>query len=277
MKIGIIGTGNMGSILIEAFVEGKIVSPSSMIITNRTIEKAMTIKKQLPGIQLTEDIKDLGTKADLIFICVKPHDVLQVVQELKPVLTEEQCLISITSPINVEQLEALVPCSVARVIPSITNRALSGVTLVTYGNRCDKKWKAVLHCLLRPISKPIEIENNITRVASDIVSCGPAFFSYLTQRFIKAAVRETEIDQETATMLASEMLIGLGELLRKGYYTLPTLQEKVCVKGGITGEGINVLENELGNIFEHIFQATQIKFEDDLKNIKKHYTIDHSP
>lgn len=129
---------------------------------------------------------------------------------------------------------------------------------------------------MSPISTPVEIENNITRVASDIVSCGPAFFSYLTQRFIRAAVHETEIDKQTATTLASEMLIGLGELLRKGYYTLPTLQDKVCVKGGITGEGINVLENELGNIFEHIFQATQIKFEDDLKDIEKQYTIDNS-
>lgn len=277
MKIGMIGTGNMGRILIEAFVEGKVVSPSSIIITNRTMAKAMAIRHQIPGIQVTEGIKELGSHADLIFICVKPHDVLPVVRELKPVITEDKCLVSITSPINVEQIEALVPCSVARVIPSITNRALSGVALVTYGSSCDRRWKTTLTCLLNPISKPVEIENNITRVASDIVSCGPAFFSYLTQRFIQAAVHETAIDKETATTLASEMLIGLGELLRKGYYTLPTLQDKVCVKGGITGEGINVLENELGNIFEHIFQATQIKFEDDLKDIKKHYTIDNSP
>lgn len=277
MKIGMIGTGNMGRILIEAFVEGRAVSPSSMIITNRTISKAMAIRKQFSEIQVTKEITEVASLADLIFICVKPHDILQVLLQLKPVLSEEKCLVSITSPINTEQLEACVPCSVARVIPSITNRALSGVTLLTYGANCDKRWKMILNCLLNPISTPIEIENNITRVASDIVSCGPAFFSYLTQKFIQAAVHETEIDYETATTLASEMLIGLGELLRKGYYTLPTLQEKVCVKGGITGEGINVLENELGNIFEHIFQATQIKFEDDLKDIKKQYTIDNSP
>ncbi len=277
MKIGMIGTGNMGRILIEAFMEGKVIAPSSMIITNRTIAKAMEIRQQFPEIQVTEEIKELGRHADLIFICVKPHDVLQVVRDLEPVLTEDKCLISITSPINVEQLEALVPCSVARVIPSITNRALSGVALLTYGKDCEKSWKTIINCLLNPISKPVEIKNNVTRVASDIVSCGPAFFSYLAQKFIQAATHVTEIDKETATTLASEMLIGLGELLRKEYYTLPTLQDKVCVKGGITGEGINVLENELGNIFEHIFQATQIKFEDDLKIIEKQYIIDNSP
>nr|WP_295969532.1 late competence protein ComER [uncultured Bacillus sp.] len=273
MKIGVVGTGNMGRILIEALLEGKAVSPSSMIITNRTISKAMNIRHQFPGIQVTEKIKEIGRKADLIFICVKPHDVLPVILQLQPVLTSDKCLVSITSPINVEQIEAFVSCSAARVIPSITNRAHSGVTLITFGTSCDRKWRTILTCLFNSISTPVEIENNITRVASDIVSCGPAFFSYLTQRFIQAAVHETEIDHETATILASEMLIGLGELLRKGYYTLPTLQDKVCVKGGITGEGINVLENELGNIFEHIFQATQIKFEDDLKDIKKQYTI----
>lgn len=71
--------------------------------------------------------------------------------------------------------------------------------------------------------------------------------------------------------LASEMLIGLGELLRKRHYSLQTLQEKVCVKGGITGEGIKVLENELGEVFEHLFQATHVKFEEDLKKINRQY------
>ncbi|HEY2421445.1 MAG TPA: NAD(P)-binding domain-containing protein, partial [Neobacillus sp.] len=40
MKIGIIGTGNMGRILVEALIEGKAISPSSMMITNRTKAKA---------------------------------------------------------------------------------------------------------------------------------------------------------------------------------------------------------------------------------------------
>ena len=121
--------------------------------------------------------------------------------------------------------------------------------------------------LFTKISIPVTIDEKITRVASDIVSCGPAFFSYLLQRFILAAVNETEIDVNTATVMASEMIVGLGELLRQGHYTLPSLQEKVCVKGGITGEGIKILESELGDVFEHLFQATHEKFHDDLQKV----------
>jgi len=50
------------------------------------------------------------------------------------------------------------------------------------------------------------------------------------------------------------MLIGTAKLLEKNHYTLQELQEKVLVKGGITGEGIKVLEEgRLTELFEAVF------------------------
>jgi competence protein ComER len=274
MKIGIIGTGNMGRILAEALIDGNAVSPSSMMITNRTLSKALEIQKIYPGLTVGQNAIEVAQNSDAIFICVKPHNVWDVFQQINPELNKDKCLISITSPISVEQLERAVDCSVMRIIPSITNRALAGVSLFTYGEQCAPKWRTYFHTLFEEISVPVEIEEKITRVASDIVSCGPAFFSFLVQRFITAAVKETEIDQTTATKLASEMLVGLGELLSKNHYTLPTLQEKVCVKGGITGEGIKVLENETGEMFEKLFQATHKKFEEEMEKVREKFDND---
>ncbi|UII54946.1 late competence protein ComER [Cytobacillus spongiae] len=272
MKIGFIGTGNMGRILIEALIDGNAVSPSSMMVMNRTKQKALKIQEVYEAVTVVDKAEDIARNAELVFICVKPHDVYPVLQTIKPYLNENKCVVSITSPISVEQIETIVDCSVARAIPSITNRALAGVSLLSFGNQCTHGWRDLLQDMFRAISTPMEIEEDITRVASDIVSCGPAFFSYLTRRFIEGAVEETEIDEEAATKLASDMLIGLGELLRKGFFTLPTLQEKVCVKGGITGEGIKVLEDGLGDVFNQLFQATHRKFDDDLELTKKQYT-----
>lgn len=267
MKIGIIGTGNMGTILIEALIDGKAVSPSSMVITNRTKTKAMLLKDKYTGIRVGENAAAVASQSDLVFICVKPLDVYKILDEINPHLNNRKCIISITSPIDTNQLAAKTSSSVIRVIPSITNRALAGVSLITYGEQCSDSWKTKVESLFSKISVPVKIDEKITRVASDIVSCGPAFFSYLLQRFILAAVKETEIDQETATVMASEMIVGLGELIKQGHYTLPSLQEKVCVKGGITGEGIKVMEEELGEVFEHVFQATHSKFNEDLEKV----------
>lgn len=272
MKIGMIGTGNMGRILIEALMDSTAVSPAEMIITNRTMAKASQIKDKYPGIQLGKNAEEVASQSDLLFICVKPMDIMGVLQKTQPYLTAEKCLVSITSPVRTDQLEKHVDCSVVRAIPSITNRALAGVSLITYGEKSTDVWKQRLESLFKNISIPVEINDSITRVASDIVSCGPAFFSYLLQRFIMAAVKETGIDEATATKLASEMIIGLGELLKQEHYTLPTLVAKVCVKGGITGEGIDVLERELGDVFEHLFQATNHKFEEELEKTGQQFS-----
>ncbi|MCD4838558.1 late competence protein ComER [Neobacillus sedimentimangrovi] len=272
MNVGIIGTGNMGRILIEAFIEGKAISPSSIMITNRTIAKALLLKDIYKDIKIGANDIEVAAVSDVIFICVKPLDVFKVIDRINPFLTKEKCLISITSPISTSQIERKVPCSVMRIIPSITNRALAGVSLFTLGENCSDYWKVEMEKIMSKVSVPIYIDDKLTRVASDIVSCGPAFFSYLIQSFIKAAVNETKIDEKTATNLASHMLVGMGELLKQGHYTLPSLQEKVSVKGGITGEGIKVMEKELGNMFEHVFQATHDKFQEDLEKVELQFS-----
>jgi competence protein ComER len=272
MKVGIIGTGNMGKVIIEAFIESKAISPSNLNMTNRTLKKAKEIQEKNGGHVMNSN-EEVIRSSDIIFICVKPHDVHHVIEENIESFTGDKCVVSITSPVSVDQLQSILPCSCARFIPSITNRALSGVSLLTFGSQCSEDWKQELTKLAKHVSTPVGIEEGVTRVASDIVSCGPAFFSYLTQRFIDAAVEVTEIDSETATVLASEMLVGLGELLKKDIYTLPALQEKVCVKGGVTGKGIAVMEKELGEVFEKLFQATQEKFEEDTAETRSQFGV----
>lgn len=270
MKVGIIGTGNMGTILTEAFIEGNVFEQNNLMITNRNINKALALQTKYNNLNIVTKNDDM-LQAKLIFLCVKPMEIYPLIKSLQHKLTRDHCLVSITSPITVTELEKVVNCSIARVIPSITNRALCGATLITFGENCTNYWQQQLIKTFSQISRPIEIEENITRISSDIVSCGPAFYSYITERFIKAAIQKTEISEEKATMMVTEMLIGLGKLLEEGHYTLSLLREKVCVKGGITGEGIEVLEQQLGNVFENVFEATNYKFEEDKKQLKQQF------
>ncbi len=277
MNVGIIGTGNMGTILIESFIESRAVAPSSLYITNRTLSKTDKLKNQYPELTIEKCAEDIVAVADVVFICIKPLDIYPLLTKLAPILRPNQCIVSITSPLSVRQIESVVNCNVARAIPSITNRALSGVSLLTFGENCSSEYQEYLSELFQHISIPVLIEDKVTRVASDIVSCGPAFFSYLLQQFIISAVEETEISKEQATELASGMIVGMGKLIDKGIFTLPTLQEKVCVKGGVTGEGIKVMEQELGEMFNHLFHKTHEKYYEDIREVTEQfdYKKDH--
>lgn len=273
MNIGVIGTGNMGTILIRALIDSQAVDASKLTIMNRTTAKAEKIKAQYPAVNVAESPEEVASVSDIIFICVKPHDIHPLLADIKEQLPQEKLLVSITSPVSVEQLASAVDAQTARMIPSITNRALHGISLLTFGETTTEQNRELLVDMCSKFSHPTMIEEDITRVASDIVSCGPAFISYLLQRMINAAVSETEITKEKATELTSQMMIGFGKLLEKEIFTLETLQEKVCVKGGITGEGISVLESELGDVFEHLFIRTHEKYAEDKAKSKEQFGL----
>ncbi|MET3727727.1 competence protein ComER [Fictibacillus halophilus] len=273
MKVGIIGTGNMGSVLASSFIESSAISPSRLMVTNRTLSKAERLQNAYPKMKVGNNPEEVFRFAEIVFICVKPHEFYSLLSSNKNSISKHQLLVSITSPISCEQLEDLLDCNIARAIPSINNRALAGSSLVTFGKRCHPDYKEKLLTLMSYISTPLEIDENITRVSSDIASCGPAFIGYVLQCFINSAVDQTDITKAQATQLASDMIIGMGKLLEKDIYTLPTLIQKVCVKGGITGEGIKILSNEVDEVFDHVIKRTHEKYHEECEKVSQQFEV----
>ncbi|WP_257009817.1 late competence protein ComER [Evansella halocellulosilytica] len=268
-RVGFIGTGSMGSILIESFIEARALTPTDVTITNRTMEKALHLARSYKGMKVVSKPEQVIQQCEWIFLCVKPHQMIPLLRNVKGDLTGDHTIISITSPLLVEELECVVEGGVVRFIPSIVNRALEGPSLVTFGQQIEKEEQQQFMDFFRMISRPQIINDSITRVASDLGSCGPAFLSYLLERMIQGATEETEITNEQATNIVESMLIGYGELLRQNHFTLPTLRERVTVPGGVTGEGLKVLEKEVGKQFNYVFQRTHEKFSEDRKIIKE--------
>jgi competence protein ComER len=273
MKIGIIGTGNMGSVLVASFIESSAISPARLMVNNRTLSKAERLQNAYPKIKIGNTPEEVFRFADIVFICVKPHEFYSLLTTNKNHISKHQLLVSITSPISCEQLEDLLDCNIARAIPSINNRALSGSSLISFGSRCHPDYREKLLTLMSFISTPLVIDKNITRVSSDIASCGPAFMGYVLQCFINSAVDQTDITKAQATQLASDMIIGMGKLLEKEVYTLPTLIQKVCVKGGITGEGIKILSSQMDEVFDHVIQRTHEKYHEECEKVNQQFEV----
>lgn len=269
MTYGFIGTGNMGTLLIEAFVTSGAIPPKQIWIYNRTREKAERIVRHYKEIKIAEHISEIIRNSNNIFICVRPSDYPTVLQEIQQLGQPEQTVVSITSSVMLSDLENSLLCKVIKIIPSITNAALAGAMLTMYGSKISAEEKTQWNNLFSYISTPIEIEENYVRVSSDLTSCGPAFLSFILQNMISHAIEQTSIPKELATQLVTEMIIGYGKLLSIGKYSLETLQEQVIVPGGVTGVGIHVLQEEIGPLFAHMFQKTHKKFEEDVKESKE--------
>jgi len=269
MSVGFIGTGSMGSILIEAFIESDALLPQDIIVCNRTPSKSERLAELYEGLTVAESNTLVALQSSIIFLCVKPAEFNQVIAEIAPVLLPTQIVISITSPIQISFLEQQLRAKIAKVIPSITNYVLSGVTLCIFGERMLPEDQQNVDNLLSYISEPIQIKENFTRISSDISSCGPAFFAFLLQKFIDAAVEETGIPQQQANRLACEMLLGTGKLLTEGGFTPGELQMRVAVPGGITAEGLKLMDKELKDVFHQLIRITHAKYYEDVEKVNQ--------
>lgn len=267
MNVGFIGTGTMGSLLIEALVTSGALDPSQIVISNRTFAKAKALANRYPGIRAEPLNANAAIGSDIIFLCVKPFEFKKVVDDLLPVIKPGQLLVSITSPVLISHLEEVLPCKIAKVIPSITNYVWSGATLCIYGSRVDSADSSQLESLLAYISEPLPIDEPYTRVVSDISSCGPAFISFLLEQFVDAAVDETGIERDEALRLASAMLLGTGLLLTEGGMTPAQVQDRVAVPGGITAKALHLLRCETDGVFNRLIRTTHAKFDEDVAKV----------
>lgn len=266
MQVGFIGTGNMGRILIEAFLRARALKPGQIHASNRTFAKAVELAKAYPGLNVYPGNGRVAQKSDLLFLCVKPLDYRRVIEEIARDIREEQIVISITSPVSIADLESRLKGKIAKVIPSITNQAGKGATLLMAGPRLKSEDKEKLYSLLGTISQPLWLDEKYTRISSDIASCGPAFLSFLMERMAKAAEEVTGLPRHQAITLITHMFIGTAALLEEGM-DLETLRQKVTVPGGVTAVGLDVLDRETEELFHKLFKATHHKFDRDVQKV----------
>ena len=101
MRLAVLGAGKMGGILIEAFVKQdscrrRIFSPRS-----RLPRPSERMRRDFAG----RDNRAAAKNADVIFLCVKPQTVAQVVEEIAPELNAEKLMISVAASVPTDYIE----------------------------------------------------------------------------------------------------------------------------------------------------------------------------
>ena len=80
MKIGFIGTGNMGGAILRGFAASEASEGCRLLIHNRTSERSSRIAREIPGVEILPDNTRLAEESDMIIIGVKPNGVGEVLR-----------------------------------------------------------------------------------------------------------------------------------------------------------------------------------------------------
>ena len=95
-RIGIIGYGSMGKMLLEKFSEAGCVNKDALRIANRTTGK---IEAAPDKYRICSTNIELARESDIVFICTRPRDILTVLEEIIGDVSEDALIVSLNGSI----------------------------------------------------------------------------------------------------------------------------------------------------------------------------------
>ena len=242
MKIAIIGAGNMGGSIARGLAKGSLIDDSDIIVSNPSAGKLEKLKKEFPGISITNSNVEAATGADIVILAVKPWFMESVMRELK--LKSKQILISVAAGISFEELAHYVVApemAMFRLIPNTAISELESMTLVAARNTNDEQDKFILR-LFSEMGTVMLIPEDKIAAATALASCGIAYVLKYVQAAMQAGI-EMGLRPKDAMQMIAQSLKGAAALIQNND-THPSVEiDKVTTPGGITIKGINELEH----------------------------------
>lgn len=258
-KIGFIGYGSMGSMIIKGILDSNILEGERMVISTRSRNKLDDLEKNHPEIEIAPNNISLANKCQNIFIFVGTGEVKGVIEEIKHEISENTHIIYISAGLTIETFESKFKGKITKVIPSLTSEVGEGVSLVCHNAKVTFKDTEFVKTIFGSISSVKTIEEEDLEVASDLASCAPAFIAQIFREFASSGIRNSNLNKEEAEEMVIKTLYGTAKLIHEGNMNFDEVVTRVATKGGITHEGIKVLEKRTPLMFDELFQATYNK------------------
>lgn len=261
-RIGIIGFGNMGSVIAERLKTKYRIW---------AFDKDKTKTKTLSSINAADNIADLTNKVDIVLLAVKPQDFDAVLKEIKKHV-RQKLIISIAAGISTKYIEKVLGNTrVVRAMPNICARIGESVTCLSKGTFASEEDLDFAQELFYHLGVTKIIDEKMMNAATAISGSGPAYIFDLFEansidannipeytrnditQHLEIAAAAVGFESEDARFLATATANASITLIRKTNLSPAELKKQVASKGGTTEAALKILEK--GGSWEEAAQA----------------------
>lgn len=234
-KIAVIGMGHIGKAVINGLLRGG-VKRSNLFLSNESDKNVHAVKK-----------------SDIIFICVKPAVVKEVICGIRPFLTDDKIIISVAACVSLKLLERYFnskKLKIMRIMPNIPVAYGKGVVGFIDSPYLSGKERTAVLKILGNLGLTIVCKNEAMLDKLSLISgCGTGYAGYFMRNLEKVAENYGfSSDDRKRIILAT--FEGAIRHIMETKISFEGLVEKVATKGGITEEVINNLDKR--NYFQNL-------------------------
>jgi pyrroline-5-carboxylate reductase len=259
MKIGFIGTGNMGSSIIKGILSSKFEKSENINIFDLDKEKVNNLVKEY-GVNAVNSEKELAENCDIIILSVKPHIIPVVLKNLSGNVKKDTIILTIAAGISISVIENALgeDKKVVRTMPNTPAQVLSGMTAVTFNKNIENSEKEIIFKLLNSFGKSVEIEEKLMHAYTGISGSLPAYVYMFMEALADGGVL-CGMPRNKAYEIVAQTVAGSAKMLLETGKHPGQLKDEVCSPAGTTIEAVRVLENGnfRGNVIEAVAACTE--------------------
>lgn len=241
-RVAVLGAGKMGSILLQALLKEGLISPATAIGTVQHAERAKQLSTKL-NIPVTTNNVSAVRKADIVFICVKPQIVSEVVKEIRRTITPKQLVISVAASVPTQLIEngfkAKIP--VIRAMPNTPCVVEAGMTALCKGRFVDDKQVQLATALFNVFGRTVVVDEKHMDAVTGLSASGPAYIYIILESLAEAGVK-VGLPRDVATLLAAQTAMGAAKVILETGDHPALLKDAVTTPAGCTIDGILELE-----------------------------------
>ena len=241
MKITIIGSGNIGSALVDGLLREGSIAASDIVLTDVSQEALSPYAAK--GTCTMQNNAEAAKNADIVVLCVKPYLVCDVVKEILPALSDNALLVSLAAGITLNQLKLYAGNRpLFRAIPNTAMTVCQSMTCIAASDNTDTAQNSAILQLFSRVGKAMMIDESLMNAATVIASCGTAFAT----RYLRAAMNagvETGFRPAVAKEIIAQTMLGAAILVTESGDHPEAEIDKVTTPRGITIKGLNEMEH----------------------------------
>jgi pyrroline-5-carboxylate reductase len=242
-KLAIVGCGKMGTILLQAFVERKLISAEKgeAVATRQHEDKKLAAT--LDGIALGTDNVAAVTGAAVVLLCVKPQVLPPVLREIAPAIARDALVISIAASTTVGFIQQQLGKDVAviRAMPNTPAMVGAAMTALSAGANVKPEQLETAKRLFEAVGRVVIVDEKHMDAITALSASGPAFVFVILESLAEAGVK-VGLPREMATALAAQTLFGAAKLALETGHHPALLKDAVTTPAGCTIEGLMELE-----------------------------------
>jgi pyrroline-5-carboxylate reductase len=241
-RVAVLGAGKMGGILLKALLEKGLLSPKLTFATVQHDERARALAQKL-GISVGTDNLAAVRDADIVFVCVKPQVVQEVMEQIRPNVSSKQMIISVAASVATSQIEKALGMDVAviRAMPNTPCVLGVGMTALCKGKFADAKQVEAACALFNIVGKTVVVDEKHMDAVTGLSASGPAYIYIILESLAEAGVK-VGLPRDIATLLAAQTTLGAATVVIETGDHPALLKDAVTTPAGCTIDGIMELE-----------------------------------